>query len=285
MTHDELQISLGAYALDALDPDEAELVERHIEDCPRCRAEVTAHLETAALLGNFGAQAPDGLWSRIAAEIAGQSADDLDLDITGAAPAPPILRALPSQAAAQAPTTAAADDPGAGPATAPAPTPIASRRSRRWQISAALVAAAAVVVGFLAVSVNRLDDRVQRMQAAVSSTGSELAAAAVALDPAHKTIPLRAADGTVAAEVVVSPDGQSYVISSSLAVLPSGRTYQLWGLAGGRVVSLGLLGPAPRLASFRIDGAVSQLMVTAEPSGGVVAPDTPVLVKGEVPSA
>lgn len=264
MNHDELQTSLGAYALDALDPDEAEMVERHIAECPRCRAEVTAHLETAALIGNFGAQAPEGLWTRIAAEIGGRSGDDA----AGSA-VPPVLRSLP---------------PRGEPSTAGA-VPIGSARAGRWRLPTALVAAAAVVIALLGVSVVRLDRRVQRMQAAVTATGTERAAAAIALDPAHRSVPLRAADGSVAAEVVVAPDGEAYVVASSLPGLPAGRTYQLWGLAGGRVVSLGLLGPEPRLAGFRVDGAVSQLMVTAEPSGGVVVPDTPVLVKGEVPSA
>ena len=47
LTHEDIQELLGAYALHAVDPDEAELVERHLETCPRCRAEVEGHREVA----------------------------------------------------------------------------------------------------------------------------------------------------------------------------------------------------------------------------------------------
>lgn len=68
MTHHEIEALLGAYALDAVDPDEAREVESHLGECPRCRAEVAAHREVAALLVS-GAAAPDGAWDRIAAEL------------------------------------------------------------------------------------------------------------------------------------------------------------------------------------------------------------------------
>lgn len=69
MTHAEIEALLGAYALDALDADEAEEVRRHLEDCPRCRDEVAAHREVAALLAYAGAPAPPQLWDRIAASL------------------------------------------------------------------------------------------------------------------------------------------------------------------------------------------------------------------------
>ncbi len=72
LTHEEIQELLGAYALDAVDPDEAELIERHLEACPRCRAEVEGHREVATMLGNTGGDAPDGLWDRIAEPARGR---------------------------------------------------------------------------------------------------------------------------------------------------------------------------------------------------------------------
>jgi len=65
----EIEELLGAYALDALDPDERALVDEHLVSCPRCRAELADHLEVAALLGNTAAPAPDGLWARIAESL------------------------------------------------------------------------------------------------------------------------------------------------------------------------------------------------------------------------
>jgi hypothetical protein len=41
---------LGGYALGALDPDETELVARHIQSCPTCRAELDAYEQAAGLL-------------------------------------------------------------------------------------------------------------------------------------------------------------------------------------------------------------------------------------------
>jgi hypothetical protein len=69
LNHADIQELLGAYALDAVDDDEAEIVEAHLESCPRCRAEVADHREAASLLSFSGATAPDELWSRIAANL------------------------------------------------------------------------------------------------------------------------------------------------------------------------------------------------------------------------
>ena len=56
--HPEVQELLGAYALDALESDEADAVDLHLRDCPRCRAEVAEFREAAALLAFGGEEAP-----------------------------------------------------------------------------------------------------------------------------------------------------------------------------------------------------------------------------------
>ena len=66
MTHDTIIELLGAYALDAVDGDEAEEIRRHLHACPRCRAEVSELREVAAQLSYSGAAAPTGIWERIA---------------------------------------------------------------------------------------------------------------------------------------------------------------------------------------------------------------------------
>jgi anti-sigma-K factor RskA len=68
--HEETQELLGAYALDAVNDDERDLVDRHLRECARCRAEVAEHREAAALLAH-GAPAPAGLWDQISGAIAG----------------------------------------------------------------------------------------------------------------------------------------------------------------------------------------------------------------------
>lgn len=67
--HPEVQELLGAYALDALDPGEADAVDLHLRDCPRCRAEVEEYRETAAMLAFGGVAAPPGVWEKIQASL------------------------------------------------------------------------------------------------------------------------------------------------------------------------------------------------------------------------
>jgi len=65
----DLHELVGAYALDALDADEAREFEAHLDDCPRCRAELRDHRDTATYLAHVGAPAPDGVWERIASQL------------------------------------------------------------------------------------------------------------------------------------------------------------------------------------------------------------------------
>src|ERR1700728_3555864 len=69
VSHDEIIEALGAYALDAVDPEEADVIRRHVETCPACAAEVLEHHQVAALLGNTGGDAPAHLWEEIAGRI------------------------------------------------------------------------------------------------------------------------------------------------------------------------------------------------------------------------
>ena len=46
----ELHELSAAYSLDALDPRERDLFERHLSECERCRAEVASLTQTAAAL-------------------------------------------------------------------------------------------------------------------------------------------------------------------------------------------------------------------------------------------
>ena len=68
-SHARLQEMVAIHALHALDPAESAQVEDHLRSCPRCRAEFDAHLETAAMLGGGGADAPPAVWARIASEL------------------------------------------------------------------------------------------------------------------------------------------------------------------------------------------------------------------------
>jgi len=69
LSHEELQSLVGPYALHALEPDEAEAVELHVEDCPRCRSELYGYTRAVPLLGAASGEAPAGLWTEIVTTI------------------------------------------------------------------------------------------------------------------------------------------------------------------------------------------------------------------------
>ena len=71
LSHDEIRDLLGAFALDATSEEERVEVEEHLATCPRCRAEVADHRETASMLAAVGAPAPEGVWEGIASALDG----------------------------------------------------------------------------------------------------------------------------------------------------------------------------------------------------------------------
>lgn len=135
LSHVEIEELLGAYALDAVDPDEADAVELHLRECPRCRDEVAAHRQTAALLAHTGADAPAGVWDRIAGSLV----------------------ETPPEAARQLPWA------------------VPQKRRRRLpvvQLMAGAMAAAAVVVALLGFTVARQNKRLDRLSLTQAATAA-----------------------------------------------------------------------------------------------------------------
>lgn len=247
-SHAELEALLGSYALDAVEGPEAEAVELHLLECPRCRAEVAEHREVAALLGNVGTPAPDRLWDRIAASLE---------------EAPPDLR------------LAAVPETRRGP----------RKIRRRLAVGlATAAAAAAVVIGLLAFQVHRLDNRVNSLAQATPDHGLSQVATAAVLDPQARRVDLRSAQGNQSVQGVVLPNGNGYLVKVDLRPLSSRQTYQLWAVTGTRQVSLGVLGANPQAAAFSVGSpsGVSTLAVTVEPSGGVGSTTNPAVVSGSL---
>lgn len=69
LSHDDIRDLLAAYALDAVDGAEAEAIDLHVRDCPRCRADVADHREAASALATGHEPASLRLWDTIAAEL------------------------------------------------------------------------------------------------------------------------------------------------------------------------------------------------------------------------
>jgi anti-sigma-K factor RskA len=250
LSHAEIETLLGAYALDAVSPEEAEAIGAHLQGCPRCRSEVAEHREVAALLANAGGPAPADVWDRIRAQL------------EETPPALALAPVVPSRRVRPLVTWAAA------------------------AAAAAAVAVAAVIIGVLGAQVSRLDRRVAALQRPLQSFGVQQAALAAVVNPQARRVELHSDRSADAVDVVFLPDGQAYVLQSALPALGAGQTYQLWGLVGGRTkVSLGLLGPQPTTTAFRLDPSrVSLLAVTAEPAGGVATTDKPAVAWAKVPA-
>jgi anti-sigma-K factor RskA len=67
----EAHALVGAYALDALEGEEKEVFERHVENCEACRTELSGFAETAARLATAQAMPPPaGLKASTVAEVA-----------------------------------------------------------------------------------------------------------------------------------------------------------------------------------------------------------------------
>ncbi len=240
-THHDVEELLGAYALDAVDPDEARLVEAHLAECPRCRAEVAAHREVAALLTSGSSEpAPEGVWDRIAGEL-------------GDTPPPVPLHV----------------DFNRG------------RDRRRTRVvvglaAAAVVAILALMTGVLVdqrAEVGDLRDELaaqQSLEQLIEAPGTQV----VDLHSDGGTAEARAIVGEdgdsilLAAQLPVLRDDRAY----QLWGLPEGRD---------AMVSLGVLGADPDRSPFHVEGEVTALAISEEPEEGSTQPTSETVVAGE----
>lgn len=77
MNHNQMIELLGAYAIDAVDESERAEIDRHLDECAICRAEVREHFEAASFLAETGATAPPAAWDRIAEAVAAPPIPDI----------------------------------------------------------------------------------------------------------------------------------------------------------------------------------------------------------------
>lgn len=216
--HDEAEVLLAAYALDALcSDDERAAVDGHLAQCGDCRSTLDAYREVAARLTPDVAPPPE-LWDRLVEQL------------------PPRVVSIEARRRA--------------------------RRPRAWVGVAA--AAVALVAGF---GVGQLAAGSSR------STVGELAASARDEDGATLLV-LAAADGSAAAEAVLTADGRGYLTNRDLPDLAADRSYQLWALRDGQPVSVALLGDDPSVEAFRAPSRFDQLLITDEPAIGSPSPTT-----------
>lgn len=253
LPHTEIQNLLGAFALDAVDEDEATTIEAHLATCPRCRDEVRDHREVASLLAYAGSPAPDGLWERLAASLD-------EAPPASEAPALGSVRQISQPAAARTGRSRSS-----------------SRRRPAARVAAAVVAAG-MLAGLGTIGGVQLQSAFNKQdgpssfpsEEAVRSRRLEEATAAL-LAPDARTVHLLTPEKAPIADAVVRDDGTGYLIGKGAPVLPDGRTYQLWAVANGQKLSVGVLGGQVDVVTFRAPKALDALALTVEQSPGVVA--------------
>jgi anti-sigma-K factor RskA len=151
-------------------------------------------------------------------------------------------------------------------------------RSVRLPVAAAVlvaVAAAGVVGGLLAANGRDGDDGVLDVAEAANAALGE---------PGTARVQLVGARGERVGTVVVTDDGTGFFLDPALDPLAPGRTYQLWALAGSSrpPVSVAVLGPDARPATFRVSGDVRAFAVSVEDAPGAAEPTLPPAAQGEI---
>jgi anti-sigma-K factor RskA len=130
-----------------------------------------------------------------------------------------------------------------------------------------LATAAAAVIAIVAVSFVDRDATSDPLQLAVEEARA---------DRDTRIAVLTAEGSPVEIEAVVDENGRGFLVADALPQLPRDQTYQLWGVVGDDVISLGILGPNPELEPFSARVELAALAVTIEPAGGVVSDGNPV---------
>jgi hypothetical protein len=252
LTRAELDELLPLHALDALDGEELEQVERYVARDEAARVEVASLREAASWLPPADVRAPESLWGDIEQALEARDPGD--------ASAPKLL-ALET----------------------------AHRRPRGplgRRLVAVLAAAAIVLALVLGIQVVRQQQRIDDLAAEMHSDPLERQARAARASADAHVITLSAVDDGDGAEVVMLPDGTGYLMEHELPALGEGSTYQLWAKVGegdiARMVSLGVLGRAPGITPFQLAANPTMFEVTEEPANGSDAPSDRVVVRGEV---
>ena len=218
----------GAYALDALTPEEAGAFEAHLEGCAACRSEVREFREVVAAMGEQS-------W----------------------ASAPRSLRADVLAAAERTPQ----DRPPARVEDAPV-TDLASRRRR----SPALLLAAAVAVIAAAVGgiigVRGLGGDGSQVDPLPS------AARAVFNAPDASQVAVRTANGGTLHVAVSATRQEMAVDARDLPRLDDRHVYQLWAVHDGLMTSAAVLGEDAAGAAMGMPSQGTEIAVTVEPGDG-----------------
>jgi hypothetical protein len=244
---DDLHVLTGSYALDALDDQEREEFERHLQHCPSCDAEVRGLRETAARIAMASAVAPP---TRMEQWVLAASYR---------------TRQLPPQSG-----------PGGGrPDRDQARVArLFAGRAGRVPRRVAAFAAAASVAAAVALGVTQVATQHQLQSA---RTNSAAITRVVTAPDARIETRGTSAGGNVTV-VTSAALREAVVTTTGMVSPPAGRIYQVWVMSPSGARSAGLLARAGTLLASAVRSG-DRIGITVEPAGGTSRPTTtPVVV-------
>ncbi len=243
----------GAYALDALDPDEREVFELHLAECSACTHEVAELVATASRLGAAVAVTPpENLRKRVLVEI----------------------------------TRTRQETPG-GLRLVGADGELGAIRRRKWttRISVAAAAVAILVAGAFGVVAINANHQLQTAQGALSQAQQQYAPVAQLLAAPDVHTASGTADGGSATMLTSRSLDKTVLVTANMPVQPANRTYQVWGINSAGFHSLGLLGNGSGGTLNVTDlGNARQIGITVEPAGGSQQPTSSPIMHFAVPA-
>lgn len=271
---DELHADAPLYAVNALDPRDAEVFEEHLADCPACQEEVAAFGEVLAdLAASAPVQPPQYVRDELLARIHEEAASSPAAGPAGGAPAAQGSEAEEPTAGGPADAEQTATEfraqEQAGPGSVTSLAAARQRRGARWPMLVAAAALAAVVgLGGWFVGTQQQEQQQQQL-------AQEQDRRADLLGAGDLTVEQIEVQGRPATLLVSPSQDTGMLVASDLPDPGEGREYQLWLMQDQT--------PAPDAhfsggeVTVWLDGAVDDadaVAMTVEPAGGSPAPTT-----------
>jgi len=269
LSHDQAEELAGLYALDALEPDEAEAVRAHLATCDLPHPFLDGAREAApALLETVEpVDAPVELRSQVLAAVAATEQPPADVPAAAGVPA---LAAVP----AHRPMAVAV----------PAPEPKPRRSWSDWWRPAFAVAAVLLIVALAASNLLLL----QRANDANTQADTLRAALAAVANPNSQVAVLKGTGPAVSAVgfAAFPPNQAGYMVLEDVPQVPAGKTYQAWFLVGSQPYSAGLVSVDTNgtavVGGMNLQPGTDTVALTVENAGGVAAPTGAPVIAGPI---